>query len=227
MTWPAVFDGVGALVVNCALDPNALVEKVNRHARSPLTWVAFKVGGTDVADDTETRHCIAVWRNMGLKTGPWTYCSGPPVWDFAEISGVLSRFGPYDFAVYDVEAEYKTDEAGPDVYGWPPDVYGWPADLVTLHAASAKVPAAVTSYGAIPGYGNSPSSIDFAAFARAGWTILAQCYDSFSPGDEVTYATDSGAKFPGPYPRNGIHRVLRSLAVGTGESVFRPEGLDG
>lgn len=199
-SWPTVFDGAGALVVNCAVDPDALLAKIARHASAPLAWIAVKLGGSDVAADTETLHCVLRWQGLGLTVGAWTYCYGPPTDDVART---YALFRPA-FVVYDVEAEYKADEGGR---------YEWASELVREHRAQlGGLTAAVTSYG------GCKRSIDFASFAAAGWPILAQCYDAFESGDEITYVR--------VYPSQAIHRVLRSLAVGAGESVFRPEGLD-
>lgn len=209
MTWPKVFDGIGALVVNCALDPDKLADSI-----PGLTWIAPKFGGTDIAPWPETAHCIDRWRARGLTVGAWCYCDGPPVSD-----AQLVTWADAAFVIYDVEAEYKTDGGAPAT---------WPAELVAAHRSQwpQGFPGAVTSYGAIPGYGNMPSSIDFHPFAVAGWPILAQIYDSFQPGAEITYMTTSGKAFPGPYAPAGVHRVFRSLTVSSGEVVYRPEGLD-
>ena len=198
MTWPAVFDGVGALVVNCSLDPDALV------ARIPgLTWIAFKVGGDDVAPEAETRHCVMRWNDRGLKVGTWVYCAGPPTVDAA--TALLEWYLPR-FVIYDVEAAYKSDEGGHRE---------WAAQLATAHTATfpADIPSAVTSYGAYK------TSIDFAAFAQAGMPIFAQGYDSFTPADAATYLA--------VYPAAGIHSLTRSLDLEPGEAVYRPESIDG
>lgn len=197
-TFPKVFDGIGALVVNCALDPDQLADRI-----PGLTWIAFKVGGTDVAADAETAHCARVWRGRGLSVGQWVYCSGPPAADIATAMRQVSTTAPA-FLIYDVEAEYKSDEGGH---------YEWAAELV---ANAPAMPSAVTSYG---GY---KTSIDFAAFARAGWPILAQCYDSFGRGDQWSYDNEYG----GPYETAGIHALVRSLDLAPGEAVYRPESID-
>jgi hypothetical protein len=202
VTWPPVFAGRGALVVNCALDPDSLLDAWPR-----LTWIAVKVGGTDVSSPEETLHCTQAWTARGIEVGAWTYCTGPPKADVDRMDA------PWKYIVYDVEAEYK-------------DQAGWTARLVAEHNRLLKVPAAVTSYGAITGYGNFPSSIDFGPFAAAGWPLLAQVYDPFQPGDELTYRTDSPRTYPGPYPEKGVHRLYheRRLLL-PGESVYRPESL--
>jgi len=200
VTWPAVFDGIGALVVSCALDPDDLARKIPR-----LTWIAFKVGGTDVAADVETQHCYNRWKALGLKVGAWVYCTGPPEADHAAIFDVYhgaARFGPLDCAIYDVEVAYKSDEGGH---------YEYAAELVATHGGS-KFPTAVTSYG---GY---KTSIDFASFDRAGWPIFAQVYDAFVEGDEQTYRA--------AYPAAGIHRLTRRLHLAPSEAVYRPESID-
>ncbi len=203
--WPKVFDGIGALVVNCALDPDLLADKI-----PGLTWLAVKVGGSDVAGDAETQHCAARWRSRGLEVGVWVYCAGPPAAD-AQTAAAGQRFGWPAFVVYDVEAAYKADEGGH---------YEYAAQLVTRHAGWGHMPAAVTSYGAYK------DSIDFATFASAGWPILAQVYDSFRDGDETTYYTQ------GPYPEQtwehatGVHRLTRRLVLKPGEAVYRPESIN-
>jgi len=209
ITWPAVFDGIGALVVNCALDPDALAAKI-----PSLTWIAPKVGGTDVAAESETRHCVARWTDLGLRVASWVYCTGPPR-DDVRI-GYPAWYVPAA-VIYDVEAEYKSDEGGH---------FEWAAELVERHDEfyMGKVPAAVTSYG---GY---KTSIDFAAFARAGWPILAQCYDAYNPADHSEWSymqPGSALRAAGPYPPEGVHRLLRSLILKPGEAVYRPEGIDG
>lgn len=167
--FPAVFGGVGALVVNCALDPDVLADKIPN-----LTWVAVKTNGTDIAPDTETLHCVARWRARGMAVGSWVWCAGPPATDVMDTHKI---FAP-TFVIYDVESPYKSDEGGH---------YEWAAQLVTAHDASlAQLPAAVTSYG---GY---KTTIDFGSFAHAGWPILAQVYDAFHDGDEASY----GAVYP-------------------------------
>jgi hypothetical protein len=200
VTFPPVFDGIGALVVSSALDPRALASKL----APATTWIAPKLTGADTGGDPEVAHCISVWRGLGLKVGGWIYCDGPPDADIASVV----RWTPLDFVIYDVEQPYKDDEGGH---------YEWAAQLVTYHAEHlAPTPAAVTSYG---GY---KASIDFGCFARAGWPILAQVYDAFSPGDELTYTTARG----GPYFAAGVHQLTRSLALSPGQAVYRPESLD-
>jgi hypothetical protein len=194
-SWPAVFVGRGALVVSCALDPAALADKI-----PGLTWVAFKVGGTDVADDTETSHCRAVWQSRGLQVGAWVDCQGPP---HADVR-TFAPWQPLPFVVYDVESAYKADEGGP---------YEWARQLTVEHERRwPGLPAAVTSYG---GY---KTSIDFASLMQAGWPILAQVYDSFKDGDEQTYRK--------VYPPQAIHRLTRRLQLHAGEAVYRPESVD-
>lgn len=198
MTFPPVFNGIGALVVNCSLDPHALLAKLD-----PATsWVAVKRGGTDIAPAVETDHCVQVWKAAGLTVGTWVYCEGPPGRDLA--TALAGSWAP-DFTIWDVEAPYKNDEGGD---------YDWAALLVSLAATTMR--CAVTSYG---GY---KTSIDFGSFAKAGWPILAQVYDSFQPGDELTYGTARG----GVYPISGIHQLRRTLALSPGQSVYRPEGID-
>jgi hypothetical protein len=199
--WPAVFDGIGALVVNCALDPDQLADKI-----PGLTWIAVKRGGTDVAPDSETMHAIARWRQRGLLVGTWVYCVGPPSDDVAIAMG--APWSP-DCVVWDVEAPYKADEGGH---------YEYSAQLVARVEGSyySLIPQAVTSYG---GY---KTSIDFAAFARAGWPIFAQSYDSFEPADAISYAT----KYGGVYPLEGVHNLLRQLRLGPSQAVYRPESID-
>lgn len=205
-SWPAVFDGIGALVVNCALDPDQLVDRI-----PGLTWIAFKVGGVDVADDNETRHCRAVWEARGLTVGCWVDCRLRPATDVVR----LTPWHPA-FVSYDVEVAYKADEGGH---------YEYAAQLVAEHNRQLPgVPASVNSYG---GY---KSSIDFGAFAKAGWPIFAQVYDSFKPGDEYTYVTKalrvSADDVGGPYPAAGVHQLTRSLTLAPGEAVYRPESID-
>lgn len=209
MTWPAVFDGVGALFVGANNDPDVQAERI-----PGLTWVALKVNGPDASPAAEQEHWVGRMRARGLTVGAWVYAYGPPEQDAAAIDAAAWR---PSLAIFDVEQEYKTDAGAPADY---------PARLVKARGV-APAAEAVTSYGAIPGYGNQPSSIDFAPFAAAGWPILAQIYDGYQPGNETTYRTDSGQPFPGPYLAQGVHRVLRSLTLQPGESVFRPEGLDG
>ena len=206
VTWPAVFDGIGALVVRCDLDPAALVAKINaKSGAGALSWIAPKVNGADITAWPDIKHAVSVWRSLGLHVGVWVYCDGPPSLDIQAWTG--SPIHPVDFVVYDVEREYKSDEGGQ---------YQWAAALVSQHGAS-KLPVAVTSYG---GY---KTSIDFASFARAGWPVLCQVYDSFKPGDEWTYVDTEG----GVYPSRGVHKLMRSLLLLPGEAVYRPEGIDG
>lgn len=205
-TWPAVYDTTGALVVNCALDPHELLAKIDSHLHAAtLGVIAVKTNGGDIAADTETRHCMDVWRQAGLVVGVWVWCAGPPE---ADVEACF-RFGAPAFAIFDVESPYKVDEGGH---------YEWAAQLVAAaRARGLGDRAAVTSYG---GY---KASIDFASFARAGWPVFAQLYDSFAIGDELSYGTARG----GPYPIAGIRRLLRSLDVDAGEWIYRPEGIDG
>src|SRR5262249_42486156 len=107
-----------------------------------------------------------------------------------------------------VETPYKADEGGH---------YEYATELVkTTQAAYPNLPVAVTSYG---GY---KTSIDFQVFALARWPILAQVYDSFQPGDELTYTNAPG----GVYLISGVHRLYheRRLLM-PGEAVYRPESL--
>lgn len=212
--WPAVFNGIGALVVRCDLDPAALVEKINaKSGQGALTWIAPKLTGTDITPRADIEHAISVWRSLGLHVGGWIYNEEPTA-DVASIE----RWRPLDLVVYDVEQPYKSDEGGHREYA---------AELVAEHALHlADIPAAVTSYG---GY---KTSIDFAAFAAAGWPILAQVYDAYIPGDERTYYTrpldpPSLGTRPGVYPPRGVHRLTRSLKLAPGEAVYRPESIDG
>ncbi len=191
------------MVVSSALDPHALVAKLD----PATTWIAAKLTGTDTGGDAEVRHCLSVWRSLGLSVGGWIYNAGPPI---ADVRSVLPWL-PLDFVLYDVEQPYKRDEGG---------VYAWAAQLENAHRAlTTRLPAAVTSYGAYK------SSIDFAVFARAGWPIFAQVYDAFKPGDEFSYYVTHG----GPYPTmmNAVHPLTRSLKLSRGEAVYRPESLDG
>lgn len=201
-----MYEATGALVVNCALDPDALVAKISRHlVGTKLGAIAVKTNGTDIAADAETRHCLERWTAAGILCGVWVDCQGPPATD---VEGCF-RFGTPAFAIFDVESAYKADEGGH---------YEWAAQLVAAAAARGIGDrAAVTSYG---GY---KASIDFVSFARAGWPVLAQLYDSFKPGDELTYGTARG----GPYPIAGIRRLLHVLEASAGEWIYRPEGLDG
>lgn len=110
----------------------------------------------------------------------------------------------WQFVQYDIEQPYKADEGGN---------FAWSEWLVELHARLlTKLPVAVNSYGAFK------SSIDFGAFARAGWPVFAQCYDSFSDGDEQTYRA--------LFPPQAIHRLVRRRGLLPGEWVYRPESLD-
>lgn len=199
MTWPPVFDGIGALFVGADNDPDVQAERI-----PGLTWVALKVNGADASPLDEQLHWVERMRARGITVGSWVYCFGPPNEDSADV---LAAWKP-SLLVYDVEAEYKTDEAGPDVAGWP-------AALVKYTPRS--LPVAVTSYGAYK------VSIDFGAFAAAGWPILAQCYDPFEPGDESSYWIVRG----GPYPAAGVHQLNRSLSLRAGQAVYRPESIDG
>jgi len=198
VTFPPVFDGIGALVVSSALDPRALAAKLD----PATTWIAPKLTGADTGGANEVAHCITVWRGLGFKVGGWIYNDGPPDADIASIEPWL----PLDFVIYDVEQPYKSDEGG---------AYAWAAELV------AKTPAEWTV--AVTSYGGYKTSIDFATFAKAGWPIFAQVYDAFKPGDELTYSTARG----GPYPVKGIHQLTRSLSLKPGEAVYRPESIDG
>lgn len=215
MTWPAVFDGIGALFVRCDNDPDV------QAARIPgLSWFAPKVGGDDASPDEEIRSWAARMWQPGRASGVWVYCSGPPRADVTTARHGSSLV-PIAFVVYDVEAEYKRDEPGGH--------YEWAAQLVAQHRAefANRVPAAVTSYG---GY---KTSIDFGAFAAAGWPILAQCYDIFKPGDEASYWQVNGGVYPNPtglFPNvnpQGVHSLLRSLKLKPGQAVYRPESIDG
>jgi hypothetical protein len=218
ITWPAVFDGIGALVVRCDLDPAALVDRINRHSHPHLlSWIAPKVNGADITPRADIDHAVSVWRSLGLHVGSWIWNAGPPD---ADVTAAEAWYSP-EFVVYDVESPYKSDEGGR---------YEWAAQLVDRHEWPEYVPAAVTSYG---GY---KTSIDFAAFARAGWPILAQVYDSFKPGDQQSYLTANGGVYPRPgavvhigdsVSANGVHMLKRSLALLPGEAVYRPEGIDG
>ena len=214
MIWPYVFDGIGALVVSSALDPEQLVDKIDRHSGTgALSWIAPKVTGLDTGGDSEVKHAINVWRGLGLHVGGWIYNIEPK----ADVASLDPWRDLLDFVIYDVERPYKEDET--------PGGYAKAAELVARTPANGSV--AVTSYGAIPGYGNQPSTIDFGSFARAGWPIFAQLYDGYTHPVEETYALDSGQKFPGPYPREGLHQLVRSLTLQPGMAVYRPEGIDG
>lgn len=204
--WPAVYDTTGALVVNCALDPAALLAKLDGHLlNAKLGAIAVKTNGDDIAADTETQHCRAVWAAAGLVVGTWVWCSGPPA---ADVDAAF-RFGLPPFVVFDVESPYKADEGGH---------YEWAQQLVDeANRRGLAGRCAVTSYGGFK------TSIGFAAFARAGWPVFAQLYDAFKLGDELTYGTARG----GPYPIAGIRRLRHELAVDAGDWVYRPEGLDG
>jgi hypothetical protein len=200
-----VFDGIGALVVRCDIDPEQLVEKIDRHSGTgALTWIAPKISGPDITPPQDIYHCIDVWRALGLKVGGWIYNLKP----LADVQSVVdfAVIKPLDFVVYDVEAPYKADEVGGH--------FEYSAQLVAEHHAKlAALPAAVTSYGA---YKNT---IDFPAFAGAGWPMLAQVYDSFADGDELTYEPI--------FPLAGLHRLARRLTLVEREAVYRPEGIDG
>lgn len=197
MTWPAVFDGIGALFVRCDNDPDV------QAARIPgLTWCAVKVNGDDASPPAERepwRHRMAA---RGVQVGCWIDCFGPPPGDVADVIGWGVPI------VYDVEARYKSDESGGH--------YEWAAELVAEHRRRIDPGAAV----AVTSYGGYKTSIDFAAFAAAGWPILAQGYDSFTPSDAVTYYN------PGPYPVAGVHNLVRSLHLTAGQAVYRPESID-
>lgn len=197
MTWPDVFDGIGALVVNCAgQDPDVLADRI-----TGLTWVAYKVGGTDVADDADTAHAAIRWEARGLSVGQWIFCTDPAL----DVSAAVSaRIHTPLFVVYDVEQPYKQDEGGN---------YAYATELVKRHPS--YLPAAVTSYGAYK------SSIDFGAFAAAGWPVLAQGYDSYTVLDADSYHTQ------GPYPEAAVYNLVRRTNLWWGEAVYRPESIDG
>lgn len=218
MNWPPVFDGIGAMFVRTDNDPEAQLARI----KPTPTWVAVKVNGGDV----QTMPEIKAWlervhaAHPSIVLGVWVYNYGPPEQD---VRSWQLFYNPA-FVIYDVEAEYKVDEAGAQVATWP-------AQLVTAHPAS--IPAAVTSYGAIPGMGNFPSSIDFAPFARSGWPVLAQLYDDYDPithpemqDCQDTYLRAAGTKYPGPYPPEGVHEMYRRLTLRAGQAVYRPEGID-
>lgn len=210
-TFPAVFDGIGALFVRCDNDPDVQAAKI-----PGLTWYAPKVNGADASPDAE----IASWAGRmwkpGRASGVWVYCNGPPTQDVADARRGMS-ITPTSFVVYDVEREYKSDEEWDDATGHHVGQPKWAWQLVAEHhEVLGSMPAAVTSYG---GY---KSSIDFAAFARAGWPVFAQVYDAFKPGDELSYLWPTG-----PYPIAGTHRLTRSLKLSPGEAVYRPESIDG
>lgn len=198
VTWGG-WNGRGALVVNCALDPNVLANSI-----PGLSAVAVKIGGSDVADDRETIHCINVWRQRGYAVGCWLF-NWVPADDVKLVLDTAARLGArWDFVVYDIEQPYKSDEGGH---------YEYAAQLVTFtKAALPGMPVAVTSYG------GWKSSIDFPSFARAGWPILAQCYDAFHDGDEQSYKA--------VYLSSMIHRLTRRKSLGLGEWVYRPESID-
>ncbi len=194
--WPAVFSGVGALFVRADNDPDAQAERI-----PGLTWCALKVGGGDDSPQAERAEWSRRMRARGIVVGRWVYCAGPPDRDVALLDGEDAPL-----VVYDVEREYKADEGGH---------YEWAAELVRQHRRRGPVATAVTSYGAYK------ASIDFASFAVTGWPILAQCYDAYGDGDELSYGRSRG----GPYPAAGIHRLVRRLTLVPGEAVYRPEGL--
>jgi hypothetical protein len=210
VTWPPVFDGIGALFVGANNDPDVQAERI-----PGLTWAALKVNGTDTSPAAERDHWRERMMARGISVGAWIYNYGPPVTDVTTVGA----WPDLPFVVYDVEREYKRDETWED----PPGTvhhgqYQWATQLVDEHKARrGGTPVAVTSYG---GY---KTSIDFASFAKAGWPIFAQVYDSFAPGDELTYSNARG----GPYPVSGIHRLTRSLTLVKGEAVYRPESIDG
>lgn len=182
-------------MVNCAVDPAALAAKVRG-----VEAFAVKQGGVDVAPWVETAHCRAVWTAAGFPVGTWVYCSGPPNDDVA----TAAQNGPWPFVVYDVEAEYKSDEGGH---------YEWAAMLVKAHRLRlGSTPAAVTSYG---GY---KSSIAWPAFVAAGWPVVAQCYDTFTPADAPSYLA--------VYPIGAIRVMTRALADLAPRWCYRPESDD-
>jgi hypothetical protein len=190
------------MFVRCDNDPDV------QAARIPgLTWCAVKTNGPDASLPEVRAAWVARMRRRGVTVGSWVFCGGPPMDD---AIGALDSWQP-SLTVYDVESPYKTDEN--------PVAAGWPRNLVLQHASRNPAPAAVTSYGAIPGYGNQPSSIDFGAFCAAGWPIFAQGYDSFTCSDALTYLS--------VYPSEGIHCLTRSLRLDPGQAVYRPESLDG
>ena len=219
MTYPPVFDGIGAMFVRTDNDPDVQLARI----KPTPTWVAVKVNGGDIQTQPEIRSWLERVHasHPSIHLGVWVYNYGPPK---ADVSSWSLFYSNPEFVIYDVEAEYKTDEAGPGVAGWP-------AELVAAHPPT--VAAAVTSYGAIPGEGKWPSTIDFRPFVGARWPIVAQCYDAYAPDiyphAEDTYGIVSGGTqpaYPGPYPMRGVHRMLRSLALDPGEAVYRPEGID-
>lgn len=194
-----MFDGIGAMIVSSALDPAAIVDGINTHNAGALSWIAPKLTGTDTGGDTEIKHCINVWRGLGLSVGGWIYNMSP-----ATDVALVTPWKPLlDFVVWDVEAPYKADETAGG--------YAKAAQLVALTPADWT--CAVTSYG---GY---KSSIDFATFAKAGWPIFAQGYDAFTCTDRLTYLA--------VYPDDGIHCLTRTMALEPGEAVYRPESIDG
>jgi len=198
VTWPPVFDGIGALFVRCDNDPDVQAERI-----PGLTWVSPKLNGSDITDPASIEAWMTRMRARGLKVGGWVWCAGPPTADVAAWQPYAAQL--LDHVIYDVESPYKADEGGH---------YEWADELVAAHNAHAPLmPAAVTSYGAYK------DTIDFGSFAEAGWPIFAQVYDSFSSGDETSY-------FP-VYPPAGIHQLRRSLSLYPRQAVYRPESIDG
>lgn len=186
------------MFVRCDNDPDVQLAKI-----PGVTWVAPKLTGTDITGPDEIKAWIERMRARGLSVGGWIYCENPA----ADVDS-WQPWRPLDFIIYDVEAPYKEDET--------PGGYVKAAQLVSDHRdiMLPDVPAAVTSYG---GY---KTSIDFKAFADAGWPILAQGYDSFTCVDSTTYWE------VGPYQSSGVHCLTRSLTLKPGQAVYRPESID-
>lgn len=187
------FDGQGVLVVDSsAFDPATLFARIPN-----LSAVCLKVGGTDVGTPASDAKLRWACERNGIAFGLWTVNSSSVEADMR----LIRESAPAAFVVHDVEQPYKAEEGGD---------YALAAQLVAaMHAQLPLTPVAVTSYGHLK------TSIDFGAFALAGWHVLPQCYDSFTLADASSYAP--------PFPLRRISPMLRSLQLAPGQWCYRPE----
>lgn len=187
------FDGQGVLVVDSsAFDPATLFRRIPN-----LTAVCMKVGGDDVGTPASDAKLRRETEARGLAFGLWLVNTSSVAADMR----LLRASVPAAFVVHDVEQPYKRDEGGD---------FALAAQLVAaMHEQSPLTPVAVTSYGHLK------TSIDFGAFARAGWHAIPQGYDSFTVADASSYAP--------PFPLRRIHPMARSLTLPPGQWCYRPE----
>lgn len=205
--FPHLFlEGPQVVIVSSALDPDSLLRELARRGFHPHLWCA-KLTGTDTGGEREIRHGFERARALGLHVGGWVQCTSSPRADVASVAPWASGL---DFVEWCCEVEYKAN---------PPHTEraALADELVDEVRASelAHLPQAVISYGKRDGYMRVES------FARAGWAIVPECYDSFTLADASSYES--------VWPGRAVHPLVHELAAhayrGNRCGVYRPEGL--